>query len=595
MADPDVNPSRPSTPNQQSRSIERDELLRTPTKQTGAHHSDFGSHGTPVSRTEDNCRESYPDSSANARYERFSDEMQDWFIGPVSSESFIELCFPESSITDHEMPEASGAFQEIDLNEKDEKKLYTILVSVRVTTYRRLLLPTLIDLIQIDAINGVERCPRFFLADTSDTVHHSGRGSMKPDLCLYSDKAPIVKIMKDASTGKYFSHFGFVEIFIEIKIDPKKNDPFSNFVQALVVTEESEPDDSSSGSEQPKHEFLKDDDSKNTASRNRGQIVAYASEICARQHRTHCFSVSVYGSTARLFRWDRAGVIISDLIDLHKNPEILCQFLWRYSQATDPQRGYDTSVKKTTTDEERIFKQVITEHIKEQLCPTSDQIKRLLFEHYEPDAVFKIPIHPSQVTYEPKEERLEDSMSSEPGEKALKPWDALWDEEMKKERDEALSLERPIGLEILSPSSAETEQSKRTNFPDSSSRCRGYTKPQQFLVSVPITTPLTNTGYGTREYWAVKVPDESVGETDYGIAFLKDTWRVVTDGIEIEGEMMVELYESNVKFVSDVYCYGDVVDESKVEGEGTLESSSQDVQNDTCKPSFSLIKLIGYI
>ena len=70
--------------------------------------------------------------------------------------------------------------------------------------------------------------------------------------------------------------------------------------------------------------------------------------------------------------------------------------------------------------------------------------------------------------------------------------------------------------------------------------------------------PLTVANRGTRGYWAVKMPDLSLDEKDYRIAFLKDTWADDSPGFEIEGEIMVELVESGVKFVSDIFCQGNV-------------------------------------
>ena len=65
----------------------------------------------------------------------------------------------------------------------------------------------------------------------------------------------------------------------------------------------------------------------------------------------------------------------------------------------------------------------------------------------------------------------------------------------------------------------------------------------------------------------MKIPDSSLGEKEYNIAFLKDTWADDSQGFEIEGEVMVELVESGVKFVSDIFCQGDV---PEIEGDLAL-------------------------
>ncbi|KAF9260591.1 hypothetical protein L218DRAFT_809423, partial [Marasmius fiardii PR-910] len=43
----------------------------------------------------------------------------------------------------------------------------------------------------------------------------------------------------------------------------------------------------------------------------RGQITMYAIAHLAEQHRTHCFSVIIIGSFARLIRWHKAGAIVT--------------------------------------------------------------------------------------------------------------------------------------------------------------------------------------------------------------------------------------------------------------------------------------------
>lgn len=71
-----------------------------------------------------------------------------------------------------------------------------------------------------------------------------------------------------------------------------------------------------------------------------GQNVAYALDICAKQHRRFCFGISVAGNTARLMYYDRSAIVASRAFSLHKNPELLCDFLWRFSQLSEEQRGY---------------------------------------------------------------------------------------------------------------------------------------------------------------------------------------------------------------------------------------------------------------
>ena len=70
-----------------------------------------------------------------------------------------------------------------------------------------------------------------------------------------------------------------------------------------------------------------------------GQLTSYTSAHLAAQFRTHVFSVLLFSKSARLMRWDRAGVIVSDRIPLDSS--VLTQFFWRFSNADAMKRGHD--------------------------------------------------------------------------------------------------------------------------------------------------------------------------------------------------------------------------------------------------------------
>ena len=90
------------------------------------------------------------------------------------------------------------------------------------------------------------------------------------------------------------------------------------------------------------------------------------------------------------------------------------------------------------------------------------------------------------------------------------------------------------------PGTKTKSRKKKSAYDRPRSNCRKYTSIQHFLVSKPVTTSLTVSNRGTRSYWAVKIPDPSLDEKDYKIAFLKDTWADDSPGFEIEGEIMAE-------------------------------------------------------
>ena len=82
-----------------------------------------------------------------------------------------------------------------------------------------------------------------------------------------------------------------------------------------------------------------------------GQMADYVSKIFRRQHRTHIFSLFVFQGQARIIRWDRAGAIVSTVIDFEQNPSLLHKVIWRYAHMSQVQRGFDDTVVPATKAE----------------------------------------------------------------------------------------------------------------------------------------------------------------------------------------------------------------------------------------------------
>jgi len=70
----------------------------------------------------------------------------------------------------------------------------------------------------------------------------------------------------------------------------------------------------------------------------------YAAAHLGLQFRNFVFSILICNRFARFIRWDRAGAIVTDAIDIISNAHTLAEFTMRYSQLTPEQRGHDTSV-----------------------------------------------------------------------------------------------------------------------------------------------------------------------------------------------------------------------------------------------------------
>jgi hypothetical protein len=109
------------------------------------------------------------------------------------------------------------------------------------------------------------------------------------------------------------------EFFIEVKVNPS-NDPFRRSCNLKSRSFEAASVESN---------------------KVRGQISKYAAGYLSLQFRNFFFSILICGRFARFIRWDRAGAIVTDVIDISLNPHTLTQFILRYSQLTDEERGHD--------------------------------------------------------------------------------------------------------------------------------------------------------------------------------------------------------------------------------------------------------------
>ena len=82
------------------------------------------------------------------------------------------------------------------------------------------------------------------------------------------------------------------------------------------------------------------------------------------------------GSRARLFRWDRAGCVATESFDIRTHPELLCDFLWRFSQTSNAGRGHDLTVEVATAAEEVLFHDCIRAHVRSQLALDGDDLAK---------------------------------------------------------------------------------------------------------------------------------------------------------------------------------------------------------------------------
>ena len=151
-------------------------------------------------------------------------------------------------------------------------------------------------------------CPNLVGIDTSSKPMKTCLKDIKPDITYYNSSR--------SDAMEY--DIGSAELMVEVKISDQ-SDPFND---------------------PPNDKGLLCDSER--ARQTLGQVTRYATAHLASQFRTHVFSILLFTKSARLMRWDRAGLIVSEPIALDK-PE-LAQFFWRFNNANAKDRGYDSTV-----------------------------------------------------------------------------------------------------------------------------------------------------------------------------------------------------------------------------------------------------------
>ena len=187
---------------------------------------------------------------------------------------------------------------------------------------------------------------------------------------------------KDDSDRGYFAHMGLVYLFIEVKRS-RDQDIFTD------PSDDPLPDD----------KFTVDTWAEDEGSKYRisalGQNAYYAHMIQTRQFRTCVFSLTISGSTARIMRWDRSGVLVTSAFDYKANPLTLIEFVWRFAKANKEQQGFDRTANSTKSDEDRrSFVKAITSHVRLQLALGPDTAGEVLGDavntHYCGGAVSRV-------------------------------------------------------------------------------------------------------------------------------------------------------------------------------------------------------------
>lgn len=227
------------------------------------------------------------------------------------------------------------------------------------------------------------RCPGFVFEKTIErSLHPSRPGFTKPHICCFTlENAKHVQ-HADKRTR---TELGYAEIFININPDPSCD----FFI---------DPPADADRQARKAHEFVRqfdieDDDLSYEVEKDFGLHIAFAMEVFARQHRLAVFSIGMAGSFARLFRWDRAGCVVTEAFDIRQHPELLLEFIWRFSQFSHTERGFDLTVASATPQEEMRFRDAVKAHVRMQLKVEGKELDRAVRAHYQPGHVTAVHVY----------------------------------------------------------------------------------------------------------------------------------------------------------------------------------------------------------
>ncbi|KAI0333654.1 hypothetical protein GY45DRAFT_1243997 [Cubamyces sp. BRFM 1775] len=306
------------------------------------------------------CDEDVESASAPVPHQGHLQDVLDCVVGPMPVERFIRSCF-RSSPSGPSKLSSRHAFKAVPKQANAASNIYKPLIAAlnKQTRFK-------------------SRCPGFVFEDTfTRTPHPRKLGYLKPHICCF--KTGHLNTIRSSSYDSR-AELGYAELFIEVKGDPSHD----FFV---------DPPQGASQAQREGHRFCtlgnynEKDELQELLRKHLGQHISYVTEIFARQHRTFLYTISVSGTRVRLFRWDRAGCLVSESFDLHEQPDFLCDFLWLFSQASDGGRGHDLTISAASPGEEALFHSTIRDYVREQTELDGTELDQAVSEHYQPGHV----------------------------------------------------------------------------------------------------------------------------------------------------------------------------------------------------------------
>ncbi|KAJ3483563.1 hypothetical protein NLI96_g6237 [Meripilus lineatus] len=249
------------------------------------------------------------DTPSVAHYERLDSEFRDHFVGPVPKDFFRELLPKAMASMPHLHSSVVGALAQF--NSMGEERLLC-------RTFHKQTSPYLGEGFRLAANN-------------SPGISYYSEHPQHDESALFQDNKDLT-VSRDLETS---------ELHFEVKVSVS-DDPFRDH-NPLLRTRAS-------------HHFLK---SGPDHAIRRGQLIAYATDACARQHRQFYYSVLICHHRARIIRWDRSGALVSESFNCSdaEGIALLGDFLWRFTHAPPAARGWDPTVLAASREDESAFAQ----------------------------------------------------------------------------------------------------------------------------------------------------------------------------------------------------------------------------------------------
>ncbi|KAL6308497.1 hypothetical protein BKA93DRAFT_516591 [Sparassis latifolia] len=250
----------------------------------------------------------------------------------------------------------------------------------------------------------------------------------------------------------------------------------------------------------------------------RDLLTTIASKVFSRQHRCFFFTVLILGDSARLLRWDRSGVVITEPFWYKRTPH-LGSFLWRFAHLSPVQQGCDSSaevVQRGSVDAKLIEKftaerpSTMNEYVHVMFCNSMKDESWLWWK-------LRIVPEVNESALEGPEQR-------------------------------SGSKKRTRGDHLSGPS---TKRRRYAGGRAISNDSNDERRARYFLVGKPHFHSSSLPGRGTRGYIALDCEEEVP-------VFLKDTWRCDPLPMIREGCVLRALNEAHVENVPTLVCHGDI-------------------------------------